>query len=93
MSNFIILSFFIAFSLNLYLAIYSYFLDSKRKTNKIFSFLLLSIAWWSFTFFMTNISINFENALFWRKASSFGWGTTYSFLLHFILILVKKMVI
>lgn len=90
MSKFIIVSFFIAFSLNLYLAIYSYFLDSKRKTNKIFSFLLLSIAWWSFTFFMTNISINFENALFWRKASSFGWGTTYSFLLHFILSLVKK---
>jgi len=39
---------------------------------------------------ISNTAQNYETCLFWRRVGTLGWGTFFSFLLHFIVIITEK---
>ncbi len=47
----------------------------------------LALCIWAFSFCIANSAPDYETSLFWRRTASFGWGSFFSFLLHFTLLL------
>lgn len=47
----------------------------------------MALGIWAFSFSIVNSTQNYELVVFWRRVSSFGWGTIFSLLLHFLIIL------
>lgn len=84
------LLFLFAILIYIYWGVYIIRLNSKSNTNKMFLFICISLSIWSFGFAMSNSAINEETALFWQRFSSIGWTTTYSIVLHFLLLLSHK---
>jgi uncharacterized membrane protein len=39
---------------------------------------------------MSIVALDMESALFWRRIASFGWGSAYALLLHFVLYLTGR---
>lgn len=78
---------YIAFCIYIFFSIYIIELDSNSRLNRIFFIICLALGLWSFSFSVSNYSSLYMDALFWRRTSALGWGTIYSFFLHFILIL------
>ena len=64
--------------------------NSKGNINRIFFALCLSLSIWSFGFVFAISAVDLKSCLFWRQVSAIGWGSMYSILLHFILILTDK---
>lgn len=71
-------------------SIYVLNLNPKFIVNRLFFIVCLLFSVWSFGFSIANSAHNYESALFWRRIASIGWGTVYSFMLHFILALTGK---
>ncbi len=65
-------------------------LNTKSILHIIFFIICLSLALWSFTMAISNTAQDYETCLLWRRIGAFGWGTFFSFFLHFCLILTKK---
>ncbi len=84
------LFFFVAFAIYFFFGIYILVLNTKALINRVFFLLCLALCVWSFAFSIANSAPDYETVLFWRRVSVFGWGTMYSILLHFILILTEK---
>ncbi|HKM04082.1 MAG TPA: histidine kinase N-terminal 7TM domain-containing protein, partial [Lachnospiraceae bacterium] len=82
--------YFIAFSIYVFFSVYILMLNGRSMLNRIFFASCLSISIWAFSFSIANSAPDYETALLWRRIAAFGWGTVYSFLLHFILILTQK---
>ncbi|MDD3521008.1 MAG: EAL domain-containing protein [Actinomycetota bacterium] len=61
--------------------------NRKAPANKCFFALIMAIALWSAGLAIATIAPNAAIAEIWRRFSALGWGTAYSILLHFILIL------
>ncbi|MCB2290799.1 EAL domain-containing protein [Clostridium sp. CS001] len=84
------LVFFIAFAIYFIFGIYILSINAKSILNRLFFAACLSLCIWSFCFSIVNSAQNYETAIFWRRLTSLGWGTLYSILLHFFLILTER---
>ncbi|WP_249896715.1 EAL domain-containing protein [Paenibacillus sp. PK3_47] len=84
------LMFFIAFAVYFILGIYTLSIDAHSKLNRLFSVACLSLAVWAFCFSIANSAQDYETAIFWRRWSSLGYGTVYSLLLHFFLLVTER---
>ncbi|HAK44426.1 MAG TPA: hypothetical protein DCO79_00675, partial [Spirochaeta sp.] len=62
-------------------------MNPKAQENRIFSMVGFSLVFWVGAILMSTVSHDLKTALFWRRISAIGWGTLYSFLLHFFLVL------
>ena len=82
--------FFIACTVYIFFSFYIIDLNYKSRLNRIFFMICLSLSVWSFSFSIANSVTDYGTALFWRRISSIGWGTVYSFLLHFVLLLTQR---
>lgn len=76
-----------AFVLYAFLGVFGLMSHKKALINRVFFALCMSFAIWSFAFAVSNISTVYENALFWRRFASLGWGFAFSLMLHFTLLL------
>ncbi len=45
---------------------------------------------WAFAFSIGNIAGDYETCLLWRRIASIGWGTVFSFFLHYVLLLTGR---
>ncbi len=91
-SNYLIISFifFLAALISIFWGIYVIVLNPKKKTNRAFLFVCISLSIWNLGFGMTNISQNLSDALFWRRFAALGWTSLYSVTLHFLILLTRK---
>ena len=64
--------------------------NTKSILHIIFFIICLSSALWSFALAISNTAQDYETCLLWRRIGAFGWGTFFSFFLHFSIILTKK---
>ncbi|WP_187355493.1 EAL domain-containing protein [Paenibacillus tengchongensis] len=81
---------FIAFAIYFILGIYTLSINARSKPNRLFFAACLSLAVWAFCFSVANSAQDYETALLWRRWTSLGWGTVYSLLLHFFLIVTER---
>ncbi len=72
------------------IGVYVLSLNPKERLNRIFFLGCLSLGMWAFAFIFANVATHYEQALFWRKLASFGWGVHFSFQLHFFLLLSNR---
>ncbi len=84
------LLFFIAFIAYLIFGIYAFQKNSKDSQNKLFFIICLSLCFWSLGFSIGTSAKTWEICFLWRRISAIGWGTIYSLLLHFFLLLTTK---
>lgn len=84
------LVFFIVFAIYVFFGIYILSLNPKANMNRTFFAVCVTLCMWSFSFSIANSALNYSEALLWRRVSGLGWGTLYSFLLHFVIILTER---
>ncbi|WKY47358.1 EAL domain-containing protein [Eubacteriaceae bacterium ES3] len=84
------LIFYFAFIGYTFLGFYILFKDNSQERKLTFLGLCLSLGIWSFSFSIANSAQTMETALIWRRVAAFGWGSMYSFLLHFTLVLTNQ---
>lgn len=84
------LLFFVAFIVYLIFGIYTFQTNSKDKLNRIFFAICLSLCFWSLGFSIAISAKTWEICFLWRRISAVGWGTIYSLLLHFFLVLTTN---
>ncbi|OHW63288.1 phytochrome-like protein cph2 [Andreesenia angusta] len=84
------MAFFATFAIYMFFGIYILSLNPREKLNRIFFGVCMTLCIWSFAFSIANSAPVHSEALLWRKISAIGWGTMYSFLLHFIFVLTEK---
>ncbi|MBC3796142.1 EAL domain-containing protein [Acetobacterium tundrae] len=89
-STFFSLIFYFSFMAYLYFGFYILKNDDVPMRKWIFFALCITLSIWAFGFSMANSAPDYDTALFWRRFSALGWGSMYSFLLHFILILTNR---
>ena len=65
-------------------------MNSKASRNRMFFGLCISLCFWSLGFAIANSAPDLETCLLWRRVSALGWGTMYSLMLHFLLILTDN---
>lgn len=58
--------------------------------HHIFFCCCVSLSIWAFAFSIANSGPNQEMVLLWRRIAAFGWGSFFSFLIHFTLIVTKN---
>ncbi len=61
--------------------------NRKAPANKTFFALIVAVNIWSLGLAFALIAPDIISCLFWRRFASFGWGTAYAIILHFILII------
>ncbi|CAM4393673.1 EAL domain-containing protein [Paenibacillus typhae] len=81
---------FIGFAIYFILGMYILSLNTGSKLNRLYCLACLSLSIWSFCFSITNSAPDYETAILWRRLASLGYGTVYSILLHFFLILTER---
>lgn len=91
-SNYLVISFifFLAALISIFWGVYVILLNPKKKTNRAFLFVCISLSIWNLGFGMTNISQNLNDAIFWRRFAAIGWTSLYSVTLHFLILLTRK---
>jgi len=82
--------FFIVFAIFILMGMYIISLNRKNMLNCVFFVACFSLSIWAFSFSIANSAEDYEMSLFWYRMASLGWGTIYSNLLLFILILTEK---
>jgi diguanylate cyclase (GGDEF)-like protein len=60
------------------------------RLHRLFFGCGLTLCIWAFSFSISNSAPDLATALFWRRVAALGWGTFYSFFLHFILALTER---
>ncbi|MEG6521948.1 EAL domain-containing protein [Desulfotomaculum sp. 1211_IL3151] len=81
------LLFFSAFAIYLLFGLYIIYMNPRRSLNRMFSAVCISLCFWSIGFSVANSAPDLETCLLWRRISALGWGTAYSLMLHFLLLL------
>lgn len=79
--------FYISFAIYLFFGLFVIYIDSKSQINRIFFILCIPMCIWAFSFSIAISAPDYDTAILWRRIAAIGWGTMYSFLLHFILIM------
>ena len=87
------LIFFTAFAFYLFFGLYIIYINPKASQNRLFLLVCISLCFWSFGFSIANSAPNIETCLLWRRISAVGWGSIYSLLLHFLLLLSENKLI
>lgn len=82
--------FFIAFILYFFMGIFVLNINGKSAKNILFFVNCALLCFWSFGFAIANSASDYGTALLWRRISAVGWGSLFSFMLHFILILTGQ---
>jgi diguanylate cyclase (GGDEF)-like protein len=77
-------------AVSLFLGIYILYINPHSAANKIFFMLTLALGLWSFGFSIAISAPDLQTCLFWRQISAIGWGSFFSFMLHFFLKLTGK---
>lgn len=86
MNTFSLLSFF-SCMVYIYLVIYAFRLDAGSRLNRLFSYLCMCCALWSFCNAYLFTAPDKETAWFWLNLSSLGWAFIPGLALHFSLVL------
>lgn len=73
-----------------YLGGYMLYINPRVKINRIFYLITLSLSIWALCFAMAIIAPDLQNALFWRRISSLGWGPFYALMAHFTIMLTRN---
>ncbi|NLT57819.1 MAG: hypothetical protein GXX99_02520, partial [Clostridiales bacterium] len=84
------LLFFAAFAVYLFFGIYIIQVNPRAGLNKLFLAVCISLCFWSLGFAVANTAPDLETCLLWRRVSAIGWGSIYSLLLHFSLVLTRN---
>jgi len=82
--------FYLTFILYSCLGVFSLFLNKKQRLNQVFFWLSMSCVVWSFTFAISNTLTDLQSVLIWRRIAAWGWGSTFSLMLHFVLVLSEN---
>jgi diguanylate cyclase (GGDEF)-like protein len=90
LQNQISILFYLIFILYSSLGFFSLFLNKKERLNQVFFWLCMSYAIWTFAFAISNSLSDLQNVLIWRRIAALGWGSAFSLMLHFILILTEN---
>lgn len=85
-SSFLLVLFISACVISLAIGILVLQYNRKAPVNKTFFTLIVAINIWSIGLAFGMIAPDITSSLFWRRFASFGWGTAYAIILHFILI-------
>ena len=72
------------------LGLYCLFSDIKRKENRIFLLLTLTISLWAFDYALMNISENISFATLFHRIGSIFYSLFYAIFLHFIVLITKN---
>ena len=75
--------------LSLYLGLHILLIDKKSETNRIFFFMCLSLALWTFCAIMMLTSNDKKYSFLWLKIVTFGFIPFTAVLFHFCLVLTK----
>ncbi len=89
-SDFFTIIFFFSGVLSTFLGVYTLYLNPKARLNKAFLALCISLSIWAWGFSFGVSAPTQALSLIWRRLSVAGWGTFFSILLHFSLILTGK---
>ncbi|NMA68425.1 MAG: hypothetical protein GX958_03285, partial [Desulfitobacterium sp.] len=84
------LVFYISFAIYVLLGIYVLWLNPREMLNRVFFVATISLGAWAFCFSIANSAPDYEVSLLWRRMATIGWGSAYSVLLHFFLILTER---
>ena len=82
--------FFLAVVIYFMLGFYVIRLNPTSTIHRIFLCLCLIMCVWAFSFSMANSAASYEVSVAWRRVAALGWGTLYSFFLHYTLCLTGK---
>ncbi len=88
--NFLAISALINLLTAIFFGLFVLFKNYKRKVNIVFSLFSLSLAIWSFGYFLWQISDNYNDALFWCRFLMFGASFISVTYLHFTLVILDK---
>ena len=75
--------------LSLCFAVYVLIINSKRRVNRVFSFLAFTVAFWNIPYFIWLISDNSFEALFWVRIVMMGPIFIPAAFFHFVVVLLK----
>jgi len=81
------LIYYIAYIIYVYCAIYIMTRNAKATLNRLFLIICVALCIWALSFSISAYAYDPRTVLRWRMFAAFGWGTIYSFLLHFIILL------
>ncbi|MGV8906285.1 MAG: EAL domain-containing protein [Acetobacterium sp.] len=84
------LIFYFTFMVYVFLGFYILNNDTVAIRKRVFFNLCMALSIWSLAFSIANSAPDYETALFWRRVATLGWGSLYSFLLHFFIVLTEK---
>jgi len=90
LSTIVSLVFFVALLFYFFMGIYVLSLNINSKLHRIFFLICISLSIWSLSFSIANSAPTYDLCFLWRRISALGWGTMYSLILHFTLILTGK---
>jgi hypothetical protein len=65
-------------------------IESKSNLNRVFSLTCSALGLWAISLAFANNATYYDTALFWRRLASLGWGSAFSFQLHYFLILSEN---
>src|SRR5690554_5556839 len=72
-----------------YMGMYLFSLDTRDRVHRVFFLLCLSLGTWSLSYTLLSHVEMQEMAFVALGFSVWGWGFTYSFLLHLMILLAK----
>lgn len=84
------LLFLVATVILLFYGLFVLSLNAKSKVHIVFFIICLSLSLWSFSLSISNTAQDYDTCLFWRRIGALGWGTFFSFFLHFVIIFTEK---
>lgn len=85
--------FFLFFIMYISLGMYVFLTEPKDPIRKVLFAMLIALSLWTFGFTIAISASDYEACLFWRRFAALGWGSFFSFLLHFSLLFTEKKVV
>lgn len=82
--------FFLACFAYSFIGIYIVHINIKSALNKLFFTLTLSLAVWAFGFSIAVSAPDAQTCEVWRRVAAIGWGSVYSVLLHFTIVITER---
>lgn len=84
------IAFFTAFIVYGVFSVYILHINWKSALHRAFFAVCIALCIWSLGSVFGASAPNMNEALFWRRFAVFGWGSAFSFILHFILVLTGR---
>ncbi|MDF2539770.1 MAG: hypothetical protein K0S76_2791 [Herbinix sp.] len=90
LSHIFSLIFFLSFTIYAFMGTYILSVSTKNILKHLFFLMCLSLGIWTFGDSISQTTLDYETAIFWRRFSSLGWGSLFSILMHFIIVLTEN---